>query len=582
MDSETNALAEVWRALVKRRTPFAALEAWGLRLTPSDRLVVGMLGFVMFLSAGAMLAEASQAFTIDIPAPGGAYTEGIVGSPRFVNPLLAISETDQDLVALVYSGLMRRNPDGKLSLDLAESYAVSDDGLTYTFTLRGDAEFQNGTAVTADDIAFTVHAAQNPAIKSPSRANWEGVVVTAVDPRTVSFTLKTPYAPFTENASIGVLPHELWQDVSPDEFPFSILNTSPIGSGPYHIENVRLSSSGIPVEYRLSAFRKGVRIPFIERIVLKFYQDSDALADALISGQVDAAHSVPLKTASGDRTVEAVLGRVFAVFFNQNQNKVFADKTVRAALDAAVDKQAIVDTVVGGYGSVIDGPLPPDSVRAEVPYSRSPENRIDAARAMLATAGWKLGDDGVFLKKTKSETTRLSFSLSTASVPELKRAAEMVAADWQKLGAEVELKFFDQNDLNTEVLRPRKYDALLFGLVVGSDVDLFAFWHSSQRNDPGLNVAEYANIDVDKKLETARTEPQLGARREIALSAAEIIRTETAAIFLYTPHFIYLVPKNLSGVTLGTIVTPSDRFLNVDKWYIARERIWPFFATKNN
>lgn len=567
----------------KRIHPFGSLERWFKGLAPSDWLIVAPLGIVLFVSAFGMLAAVSSAISIETPGRGGTYTEGVVGNPRFINPLLALSETDRDLVSLMYSGLLKANPDGTLSPDIAASYDISDDELTYTFTLHEDALFHNGKEVTAEDVAFTVRAAQNPTIKSPRRANWEGVLVTVVDARTVSFTLKSPFSLFLENTTLGILPRSLWQSVSPEEFPFSSLNTEPVGSGPYRLVHVKRNASGIPIEYRLRAFTRGVRVPFIQNFIFRFYPNTEALTNAMNQGEVGAAHSLDPKAVSGQpRRIEAVFGRIFGVFFNQSQNEIFVESSVREALAAAVDKRELVDAVLGGYGSVIEGPLPPSSVDEAERPSISADERILRAQDILEKAGWKRGEDGIFEKKVKKETKRLSFSLSTANAPELKQTAEMVAEDWRALGAEVELQFFDQNDLNIEVLRPRKYDALLFGLVVGRDLDLFAFWHSSQRNDPGLNIALYASIDADKSLEQARVEHDAAGRRAKALQAAEVIQNETAAVFLYAPHFVYLVPRNAAGITLGTIVNPSDRFALVDEWYLASVRVWPLFSLTEN
>ncbi|MES2014531.1 MAG: peptide ABC transporter substrate-binding protein [Patescibacteria group bacterium] len=575
-------------ALLKRRDfrYTRALEAKASVLTPSDWLVVGVLGTVMAFTVASMLASISLSLALEVPAHGGTYTEGLAESPRFINPLLAVSDTDRDLTTLVFSGLLRANPDGTLSPDIASAYTISDDKLTYTFTISDAARFHDGTRVTAEDVAYTVRTAENPDMKSPRRADWEGVTVTVIDPKTVSFTLKSPYAPFIENMTLGILPKHIWQDVTPEEFPFSTINADPIGSGPYRVSSLKRNNSGIPIEYHLKAVSEGTRVPFIENFVFKIYANDDELKAALTKGEVGAAHSIDTTSLVGAHTVnEAVFGRVFSVFFNQSQNKIFAETAVRQALDAAVDKQALVSTVLGGHGAVIDGPLPPDSVTKSQTDSRSTDDRLAGARAILAKAGWKAGSDGILTKTVgsgkKKETLRLAFSLSTSNVPELKRTAEMVADDWRALGAEIELKFFDQNDLNVGVIRPRKYDALIFGLVIGRELDLFAFWHSSQRNDPGLNIALYVNNATDKKLEGLRTEQDQGNRLQKARDIANDITKDAAAVFLYTPYFVYVTPQALSGMHLGTILTPSDRFNAADTWYLRTERVWPIFTKKH-
>src|SRR4029079_11032839 len=103
-----------------------------------------------------------------------------------------------------------------------------------------------------------------------------------------------------------------------------------------------------------------------------------------------------------------------------------------------------------------------------------------------------------------AKTQALQFTLATANVPELRSAAQYLKNVWSAMGAQVSVQVYDQGDLSQNVIRPRKYDALLFGEVVGRELDLFAFWHSSQRNDPGLNIALYANKDADTILEQLR------------------------------------------------------------------------------
>lgn len=543
------------------------------KLGAFDWLVLMGAAALLTLGALAMFVEASRAIATEVPAPGGTHTEGVVGAPRFINPLLATSETDRDLTELLFSGLLKAAPDGTLSPLLAETFSVSEDGLTYRFTLRDHAVFHDGTPVTADDVVFTVEAAQNPDIKSPRRPNWEGVTVIAEDERTVVFTLKSPYALFLENATLGILPSHVWKMVKPEEFPFTALNTRPVGSGPYALARVVENDTGVPTEYRLRAFSEAVRPPLIRTIVFSIFQNQEELAAAFAEGKIDAAHS--LLPSEGDTVHRAVFGRVFGVFFNQNQQRIFTEAAVRQSLDAAIDKDRLVATLLSGYGTPLSGPLPPTEVVTV--HSVQDSDHTARAQAILESAGWERGEDGVYAKETKEGELRLAFSLTTGNAPELRRAAEAVAEAWREVGAEVSVQFFDQNDLTVTVIRPRKYDALLFGLVVGRELDLFAFWHASQRNDPGLNIGLYASITADTLLEEAREERDPRERREKAEAAAREISNDTAAVFLYAPHFLYSTQPELRGITLGTIAAPSDRFLTVEEWYLKTERLWPLF-----
>lgn len=548
-------------------------------MTPGDWLMGGFWALVMTAGVFIMVAEASVALSVEQPLFGGTHREGLVGTPRFINPLLATSETDRDFTALVYGGLMKQTPEGIPAPYLAERYEVSEDGLQYTFYLKEDIFFHDGMPITAEDVVYTIQTAKNPEIKSPRRANWEGVDVIATDTRTVVFTLRAPYGLFIENTTMGILPKHVWSPLTAEEFPFSEQNTDPVGSGMYEITSIKKNASGIPTEYTLTASGNGANRPFIKHFVFVLFNNTEALQSALENGDISGAHSVVGEARASTVIEEAIFARVFGVFFNQNQQELFADATVRRALNQAIDKKQIVAKILGGYGSALSGPLPPDRVQREGDTSESAEVTVLEAQALLEADGWTRGEDGIYQKTVnKREVRRLEFSLATANAPELKQAAELVAESWRALGAEVTLQFFDQNDLNLEVIRPRKYDALLFGLVVGRELDLFAFWHSSQRNDPGLNIALYASITTDKLLEDARNELNPQTRREYALKASEEIAKDDAALFLYAPHFVYAHEKRLRGVSLRTVATPSDRFAGVENWYLETERVWPLFT----
>jgi peptide/nickel transport system substrate-binding protein len=140
------------------------------------------------------------------------------------------------------------------------------------------------------------------------------------------------------------------------------------------------------------------------------------------------------------------------------------------------------------------------------------------------------------------------------------------------------VQIYPLSELNTSVIRPRDYDALLFGEVVGRSLDLFAFWHSSQRNDPGLNLAMYASSKVDTYLSEARATVDETKRNSLYAQFASALQKDSPAVFLYAPEFLYVVPKSLQGVELGALTTPSDRFLNVYQWYSETESVWSVFV----
>jgi len=207
------------------------------------------------------------------------------------------------------------------------------------------------------------------------------------------------------------------------------------------------------------------------------------------------------------------------------------------------------------------------------------ETRVDKAKSILLDDGWEIDEEtGVLTREKKDETQRLTFSILTSSTPELKAVAQMVTEAWKNIGVEADAKFFETSDLNQNVIRPRRYDALLFGEIVGRELDLFSFWHSSQRNDPGLNIALYANITADDILARARENANRTERENLYREFEKEIENDIPAIFLYSPLFIYIVPEKINGIELGPVTTTGERFLNIHKWYVETEYVWPFFT----
>ncbi len=594
MDLRTIRLSEETREKLKRSRSarfLGMLEDLLCTFRPGERLLLYVFTFLLAIGALGLITGINSGVSVVVPAPGGSLAEGIVGPPRFINPLLAISQADGDLTQLVYSGLTRALPDGSIVPDLADHYDISANGTVYTFTLRDDATFHDGTKVLASDVVFTVQAAQNPSIKSPHRADWEGVAVSSPDEHTVVFKLQRAYAPFLENTTLGILPKHLWSAVPEEEFPFSTLNTHPVGSGPYRVSSVQTDSTGAATEYTLSAFKRfALRSPNLNKITFFFYSNEDALIRAFNSREVDSIASVSPSGLSSltraDSTVMHVpLPRVFGIFFNQGHAPILADASVRMALDAAIDKQALIDTVLKGYGAPLKGPIPPgvlENAPAALKASAaraSAETYAAKARDILSKGGWTFDEKAGVWKKKKQV---LSFALATADTPELAASANAVADAWRAAGVTVSVRVYPLSEFNTNIIRPRAYDAILFGEVVGRSLDLFAFWHSSQRNDPGLNLAMYANTKADTLLAQARATTDRKEREKLYNSFAGIIAKDEPAIFLYAPDFIYVVPKTLRGVDLGALTTPSERFLNVYQWYVETERVWNFFTNASD
>ncbi len=365
-------------------------------LTPKERTVLYVSTAIICISILTMLAKINTKFLVAVPEDGGSITEGIIGTPTLVNPVLAVTEADKDLTALVYSGLMRKMPDGTFIGDLADSYTVSPDGTVYTFILKDNITFQDGTNVTASDVVFTITKIQDPLIKSPRKVQWEGVRAEEMDPKTVVFTLKQPYVSFLDNTTQGILPMHVWNNISPALFGLSSLNIKSVGSGPYAIDSVDKTKEQIPQQYNLVRFKKfALGAPHIKKISVLSYANEKELIAGLKNGDIDQAGGISPSYAmdikSRTATIEtSVLPRMFGIFFNQTTNKIFADSSVRQAVTMSIDREAIINEVLKGYGTAITTPIP-NTIQNEasvIATEKSDSANLEQAGELLEKNGW--------------------------------------------------------------------------------------------------------------------------------------------------------------------------------------------------
>ncbi len=570
-------------------------------LYKKERIIFYVATILLCVSFLFMVSKLNEKFLVAIPEDGGSISEGIVGTPTLVNPVVAITDADKDMVALVYSGLLRKSANGDYLPDLAKEYTISPDGTVYTFILKDNLTFHNESPITANDVVFTINKIQDPLIKSPKKTQWEGVNVTAPDPKTVVFTLKQPYGSFLANATVGILPEGIWKNISPAEFGLSNLNIKAIGSGPYMITKVDHTDEGIPNVYNLVRFKEfALGTPHVKRITIKSYANEKELVQNLKSGSVDQAGGISpsyAETIKSTATIAtSVLPRTFGIFFNQAQNKILADSTVRKSIDIGIDRKSIIDEVLKGYGIMINSPIPASKKSSAtsneiVAFDQSKQQAID----LLEKNGWKVGVDGIREKGTatsvttgtgknkkttvveKGPKTRLSFTITTGDTKELTETAGLVQSEMLALGIEVNVKVYETGALNS-LIRTRNYEALLFGQVVNSDGDMFAFWHSSQRNDPGLNIALYTNPLADTALEQIQKITLKEEKQKKYDTLDTLFKSGIPAVFIYSPEYIYAVSRKLSLQDHFRTTIPSDRFATVYLWYIESDMVWKIFV----
>ena len=555
------------------------------RRKPSDRLLLRSLFFLTIFSGIFFLYSMNQENSNPTPARGGILTEGIVGIPRFINPALAITRADQDTVALVYSGLMKIDVEGTLVPDIAESITLSEDGKTYTIVVRKDRTFHDGTPLTARDVVYTYSLVQDGDLKSPLRGNWSDVTITEVNEYELTVNLAEAYSPFIENFTLGIMPRHIWSNLPIEQLPFSQYNTEPIGSGPFSIKEVRRDASGLISGYSLKPAPNNQNNPNLSGIELRFFQNEDQLKTAFANKELSATVYLPTAEIQNfitddTRVLTEPLPRIFGVFFNQNRSASLRDKAAREALNVAIDRDVLVDEILNGYGVPITKPTLSSSSELESESTETEESiisPIETAKNILVDGGWEQNAAGFWEKEIDDTVETLSFTLKTSNSELFDKTATRIAAIWRELGVEIQVEQYEQAGLVQSVIRSRDFQAVLFGLDTNRTEDLYPFWHSSQKDDPGLNIAQYTNIAVDRLLEKTRNSKDPAERAQLQNEVSNAINQETPAIFLFAPTIAYVIDKTITTTPMSTLGKPSDRFMNVSNWYAKTEVVWPIF-----
>ena len=543
-------------------------------LGTKERITLAILALIAATNLLLILRNFYVNHTVIAPAYGGLYTEGLLGQPTYLNPLLAHESTDLALTRLIFSGLYKYDNTGRVVPDLADGMPlISDDQKQYTINLRHNVKWHNDKPFTADDVVFTIQTLKDPAYKSPLRSAWNLASVEKLSDYQVRFTTTEISGPFLQSLTLPIRPRSVWSNVSPQNFLLNESNLRPVGTGPYSMRELRKLKSGKVEQITLDSFSNyyGGK-PKIDTVVIRFYDTSDDLLNALHSreisglGFVSADQQIYLDENRSDvQVLKLPLPQYQVLFFNLN-NKILSDPNVRKALNSGIDKQAIVHDVFKDAVLLPASPLKPQPASPE-PVVYNP----DTARALLDAAGWKV-DQKTNLRTKKNSVFELTLATND-SLPN-SQAAEAVASQWRNLNVKINLNVLTTKDLTDNHIRPRNFDVVLFPQKFTSDPDPFVFWHSSQIHDPGSNISGFSDPAADKLLTAARTTTDQIVRQQKYQQFDQMLADKLPVIFLDQSQYIYAVDSQIKNIGLKVISDPSLRFLDLPNWYMEEKRNW--------
>lgn len=541
------------------------------RIVGVRRFMVGWLFLVIFLCATTFAGylQIKHGQQVNVPASGGTYTEGSLGSINNLNPLFSSGVVDDSAARLMFSSLLVHDQEGKLIPDLAESFKVGKDSQSYDVKIRKSVQWQDGRPLTADDVVYTIRTIQNPETRSTLFASWQGVKVRALNQYTVRFELPAPFAPFLEALTVPILPKHLLSEIKPSRLRTTGFNTSPVGSGPFVFQALRNDGKEQQIEMsRNNHYFRGA--PRLERFILHTYPDESKLKEALQRREITAA--VDLKSEdviqlASDKALTLndipLTSGVFAFF--KTSSPILSDTNVRTALADAVNRQAILEMFKARY-TPLKTPLLPN----QIGYDRRFEQKTDIKQAnkLLDSIGWKkLKTD----YRTKAGTP-LELTLVTINSPEYTQVAHMLEEQWAAVGVTIKSQFLTAEQLQQNALAAHSYDVLLYGISLGFDPDNYVYWHSSQARTGGLNLSEWRSSRADSSLEVARTRLEPILRTARYQTFLDEWHKSTPAVALYQPRLSYLYHQNATNILPRVIGDATDRYVDVQLWTVNTRR----------
>ena len=572
-----------------------------------DRVVIAGLVLVLAVAAIAIGGPAlgpkpsggpSSGPGIAAPEP---YREGVLSRPTNVNPLAARTQADRDLVALVFEGLVARKADGRLGPAIARTWTSTAKGDVWTFELDPDADWQDGEAVTAADVVFTIATLQDPDYHGPGSGSWDGITVSAVDSETVRFELATPLGGFLDLATQPIVPRHLLAGTPPGGLADAAFGKEPIGSGPYAVDELDRDHavlepatagstpaigsgdpsrpSGDPLATRAPTRRPDGSQVGLARLELRFFDDPTALATAFrnreldVASGLDPAAATTLASESGARAIRNPSTTLAAVVLNLHPTEdAFPDPRTRLGLLRAIDRDRIVRVVYGGAATQADGLIPPSSWAFDAAATPPLGRDLKAAATALVAGGWKKAADGWHHAGAKAaRTIQLLIPARTAN-PILFAAGSQIAADWTALGFTVTAVEEDPAIIAADHLRTGDFEAAVVDIAIGHDPDLYPLLASSQIRTGGANVIGLQDPLLDGLLETARKP----AADEARIAAYEALQKRLAGgtylLPIAWPDEVFVVAKRVVGPAPREVADGSERFGDVLTWRLADDR----------
>lgn len=499
-----------------------------------------------------------------LPETSSTYIEADVGFPETLNPLLASGSSEESASALLYRSLLSTDESGDPAPDLALDWTISSDGLTYSLELNPDARWHDGEPVTVQDVLFTITLVQSadfPGDRTLSRF-WRAITAEQTGEHSLEFTLLEPYIGFLNYLRLPILPEHVFGDVLPEDLDDLPLEDHTVGSGPYQLDAVDPDES----ELHFSRFEDEDGAGFPE-LIFRYYEDRDEAIGALSDGEVDGVSYIPLDVLQTDEAIPGdshVYGPELAgysgLYFNV-RHPYFRDSNTRRAIEAAIDRDAIVESVLGGHAVPGSSPIPRMS-SAHQPGNHT-EYDPEQARELLERDGWVL-EDGEDVRQRDGEHFLVPVIVNSDDSQRV-AVANLLQEQLREVGISVDVQTMSSDEVR-EALESRQFTAAVYGWHTENGVlDAFQLWHSSQGED-GMNFSGFSDPTADQALLQARQSRSIEERNEQYATFQQAFAEQVPAVVLFYPRYHFAVSDWVQGVEPVPLVDPADRVRQIPEW----------------
>ena len=479
--------------------------------------------------------------------------EGIIGQPRFLNPLFSEeNEIDRTVTSLVFNGLVKYDYDTKSFIgDIAEKYEIQEDGKVYHFYLKDNIYFHDGQKLTIDDILFTYEVIQSDNYHDFWKDAFSDVQIEKINDKELKMTLKAPLASFIEHNTVGILPKHLFKDVNDALRPDHIFNVSPVGTGKFkYFKKELFSDAAHKIESLILNNTNNNSV--ISKIRFNFYDNEEALLNAFKMGEIDSFGSLNsnLQNTLKDWTkkkvnIKPLEQRYDGLFFNLKSAKKINTIEVREAIARSINLDELLKSVFPNEEVIkMNGPIETSSWA----YDKD-----------IKTYAFDLVKAKELIKDIPEE--ELQFTLTYPNTEVNYETATILKKHLEDIGLKIELNSVTLYNLRDTVVGPRDFEILLLGQEVFHDPDRYALWHSTQTDYPNLNISQFKSRFADRALEQERKTTDQAKRITAYKDFQRYFQSEIPAVMLYQPNYYYFIINRFADkMPISQIYTPEDRF----------------------